>query len=84
MFWATRLSLSGFVSSVVYLGYSLLIALGVGVLGGKSCSPYLFKLTKVLIRVLQARLASSAAQSSYDASIDLSKSIEQAPKVLRN
>ena len=35
VFWATRLSLGGFVSSVVYLGYSLLIAVGVGVLGGK-------------------------------------------------
>ena len=34
IFWASRLKLGGFVASVVYLGYSVLIAVGLGVLGG--------------------------------------------------
>ncbi|KAL9086441.1 MAG: hypothetical protein Q9159_004153 [Coniocarpon cinnabarinum] len=33
VFWASRLKLGGLVASVVYLGYSVLIAVGVGVLG---------------------------------------------------
>ena len=34
IFWATRLNLASLTSAVVYFGYSLLIAGGVGVLGG--------------------------------------------------
>lgn len=35
VFWAGRLKLGGFVASTVYLGYSVLISGGLGVLGGE-------------------------------------------------
>lgn len=84
VFWASRLSFGGWVSGVLYLGYSALISLLVFVLTGEPSILFFFSFLFFLLTPssasIQARLASSRPGSSSTTSTSPSKSTEENPR----